>query len=132
MEQLQIFLLLAVRFNYSLIEKITDPLLGNCADEGTVFSLTSLNVTSNDDFRSFLKFNYLSDVPDQNVSDVLELYPDNRRDGSPFNTSVFNAITSQYKRSAAFQGDVVFQAPRRFFVQQRSASQNVWSYRASL
>ena len=105
---------------------------GNCADEGTVFSLTSLNITSNDDFRSFLKYNYLSDVPDQNVSDVMELYPDNRSDGSPFNTSVFNAITSQYKRNAAFQGDVVFQAPRRFFVQQRFASQNVWSYRASL
>lgn len=104
---------------------------GNCADEGTVFSLTSLNITSNDDFRSFLKYNYLSDVPDQNVSDVMELYPDNRSDGSPFNTSVFNAITSQYKRNAAFQGDVVFQAPRRFFVQQRFASQNVWSYQSS-
>lgn len=104
---------------------------GNCADEGTVFSLTSLNITSNDDFRSFLKFNYLSDVPDQNVSDVLELYPDNRNEGSPFNTSIFNAITSQYKRNAAFQGDVVFQAPRRFFVQQRFASQNIWSYQSS-
>lgn len=104
---------------------------GNVADEGTIFALTSLNVTSDDEFREFLKYTYLSDVPDQNVSDVMTLYPSDRSAGSPFNTSIFNAITSQYKRSAAFQGDVSFQAPRRYFVQQRSGYQPVWVYRKS-
>jgi hypothetical protein len=71
----------------------------------------------------------MSNVPDQNVSDVMALYPSDPREGSPFNTSFLNAITPQYKRSAALQGDVVFQAPRRFFVQQRSGNQPVWVYR---
>ncbi|KAF7783931.1 CAZyme family CE10 [Agaricus bisporus var. burnettii] len=104
---------------------------GNVADEGTVFALSSLNVTSDDEFREWLKFSYMSDVPDQNVSDVMELYPSDPSAGSPFNTSIFNAITSQYKRSAALQGDLVFQAPRRFFVQQRSGDQPVWAYQDS-
>jgi hypothetical protein len=103
--------------------------LGNVADEGTIFSLTSLNVTTDDEFREYLGYNYLDDVPDQNVSEVMELYPSDRNAGSPFNTSILNAITPQYKRIAAFQGDAVFQAPRRFFVQQRAASQSIWSYR---
>jgi hypothetical protein len=103
--------------------------IGNVADEGTLFALSSLNVTSNDDFRQWLKFTYMSDVPDQNVSDVMDLYPSDPRQGSPFNTSFLNAITPQYKRSAAVQGDAVFQAPRRFFVQQRSGDQSVWVYR---
>ncbi|PIL29445.1 hypothetical protein GSI_08387 [Ganoderma sinense ZZ0214-1] len=33
-----------------------------------------------------------------------------------------------YKRMAALQGDVVFQAPRRFFLDKRSFKQPAWSY----
>jgi hypothetical protein len=49
-------------------------------------------------------------------------------DGTPFNTSVLNEITPQYKRIAAFQGDVVFQAPRRWFLEHLSGKQKLWSY----
>ncbi|KAF9447550.1 alpha/beta-hydrolase [Macrolepiota fuliginosa MF-IS2] len=101
---------------------------GNVDDEGTVFALSSLNVTDSDEFKAFLDYAYLQHVPDPYVNEILNLYPNDSSAGSPFNTSNINAITPEYKRSAAFQGDVVFQAPRRFFVQQRSGYQPVWSY----
>ncbi len=48
--------------------------------------------------------------------------------GSPFDTSILNAITPQFKRIAAFIGDAVFQAPRRFFINKAASKQKVWSY----
>jgi len=56
-------------------------------------------------------------------------YPQNITQGSPFDTGDSNALTPQFKRIAAFQGDAAFQAPRRFFLQQRSGSQNAWAFR---
>ncbi len=97
-------------------------------DEGTLFAFSSLNVTTNDQFREYLNSTYLVGVPDQDISRILELYPSDPDAGSPFNTSSRYDITPQYKRSAAFQGDAVFQAPRRFFIQQRAGRQPIWSY----
>ncbi|KAI0248237.1 Alpha/Beta hydrolase protein [Lactifluus subvellereus] len=54
------------------------------------------------------------------------------RSGSPFDTDIRNAITPQYKRMAALLGDVMFQVPRRFFLQQRSGKKNTWFYRELL
>jgi len=70
-------------------------------------------------------------VPGATQSDLdrlLELYPANVTKGSPFNTGTNNTLTSQYKRLAAFQGDAIFQAPRRFFLQQRSGKQTTYSF----
>jgi acetylcholinesterase len=57
------------------------------------------------------------------------LYPQNITEGSPFGTGEQNAITPQFKRISAILGDIVFQAPRRFFLQQRSGKQKTYSYR---
>lgn len=48
--------------------------------------------------------------------------------GSPYNTSQLNALTPQFKRFASFQGDVVFQAPRRYFFKVAASTQKIWSY----
>ncbi|KAF8188771.1 hypothetical protein K438DRAFT_1593892, partial [Mycena galopus ATCC 62051] len=49
--------------------------------------------------------------------------------GSPFNTSDQNPLEPQFKQYAAIMGDeVVFQGPRRFFLQHRSDLQETWSY----
>ncbi|RDX41381.1 carotenoid ester lipase precursor [Lentinus brumalis] len=71
-------------------------------DEGTIFASGSFNVTY--------------------------LYPDDPAQGSPFGTGNDDQLAPMYKRMAAFQGDVVFQAPRRFFLEQRSSKQPAWSY----
>ncbi|OCH84264.1 hypothetical protein OBBRIDRAFT_711474, partial [Obba rivulosa] len=67
-------------------------------------------------------------VSETDVSSILGAYPDDITQGSPFNTGVLNAVTPEYKRISALQGDLVFQAPRRFVLQQRSGIQPTWSY----
>ncbi|KAI0072553.1 hypothetical protein K474DRAFT_1604880, partial [Panus rudis PR-1116 ss-1] len=47
---------------------------------------------------------------------------------SPFDTGTNNAIFPEYKRIAALLGDLVFQAPRRLFLDYTASKQNVWSF----
>lgn len=85
--------------------------------------------STNNQTRNYLRSNYLPSASDAQVDQVLQLYPEDPIVGSPFDTGIANAVTPQYKRLAAFQGDLVFQAPRRFFLEQRSGKQNAWSFR---
>ncbi|KAI0694774.1 carotenoid ester lipase precursor [Earliella scabrosa] len=101
---------------------------GDCDDEGTLFSLSNVNVSSEKAVRQYMKTNYIPGISDTDMNNLLKLYPDDIRAGSPFNTGIFNAITSQFKRLAAIQGDLVFTAPRRFFLEQRSSKQPTWSF----
>lgn len=63
---------------------------------------------------------------------MFQAYPSDPTVGSPFDTGSANVITPQFKRIAAIQGDLVFQAPRRFFLQQRSDKQKTWAFRKKL
>ncbi|KAI0683770.1 alpha beta-hydrolase [Cytidiella melzeri] len=100
---------------------------GDCDDEGTLFSL-SQNLTSDEEFRAYVSGNYFPDATPDDIDKILEAYPQDPTEGSPFGTGNLNALTSQYKRVAAFQGDLVFLAPRRFFLQNRSSKQPTWSF----
>ena len=62
------------------------------------------------------------------MDELLTLYPQNVTLGSPYDTGTQNALTPQFKRIASIIGDFVFQAPRRFFLQNVSDKQNVWSF----
>lgn len=61
-------------------------------------------------------------------------YPNDVTKGSPFDTGSLNQLfgNRQYKRVAAFQDDMIFQAPRRFFTEALSNKTDVWVYRKSL
>ncbi|THH17257.1 hypothetical protein EW146_g3519 [Bondarzewia mesenterica] len=101
---------------------------GDCDDEGTLFSLCNLNVTTDQEVHDYMSQIYLPTAPSADIDHLLELYTDNITEGSPFDTGTANALTPQYKRLAALQGDIVFQGPRRFLLQQRSGEQNTWSF----
>ncbi|KAI0322091.1 carotenoid ester lipase precursor [Amylostereum chailletii] len=101
---------------------------GDCDDEGTLFSLANLNITTDAKVHKYLKDIYLPNASDAEIDQILAAYPSDVTQGSPFDTGLFNVLTPQFKRLAAIQGDVVFQAPRRFFLQQRSGKQNTWSF----
>ncbi|KAK0487104.1 carotenoid ester lipase precursor [Armillaria novae-zelandiae] len=101
---------------------------GDCDDEGTLFSLASLNVTTSAEVATYLKTVIFTNISDQDVNTILELYPANPLDGSPYGTGILNVLTPQFKRIASFQGDAVFQAPRRFFLQNLSGKQNIWAF----
>ncbi|KAF7422790.1 hypothetical protein PC9H_010949 [Pleurotus ostreatus] len=101
---------------------------GDCDDEGTLFSLSTLNVTTTTQFRTYIKTFFMPQSTNAELDQMLTHYPSDITQGSPFGTGILNALTPQFKRLAAFQGDAVFQAPRRFFLQQRSGKQNTWAF----
>ncbi|KAF4576970.1 hypothetical protein EYR36_004954 [Pleurotus pulmonarius] len=101
---------------------------GDCDDEGTLFSLSTLNISTAAQFRTYIKTFFMPQSTNTELDQVLAFYPSDLTKGSPFNTGVLNALSPQFKRIAAFQGDFIFQAPRRFFLQQRSGKQNTWAY----
>ncbi|KAJ7765905.1 sterol esterase [Mycena maculata] len=101
---------------------------GNSDDEGTLFALSTTNITTNDEFMSYIHSNYLSKNTPAQITKISMLYPDDPTQGSPFDTGRANACTPQFKRLAAFQGDYVFTGARRIFLEHTSVTQPVWSW----
>ncbi|PAV18605.1 sterol esterase from carbohydrate esterase family CE10 [Pyrrhoderma noxium] len=103
-------------------------IIGDCEDEGTLFSLVQRNITTNGEFLEYVKENYLPQISQEDLEAIGEAYPEDPSQGSPFDTGSSNAVTPQYKRLAAFTGDLIFQAPRRYFLQTVSKTQNAWAF----
>ncbi|KAK0460006.1 carotenoid ester lipase precursor [Desarmillaria tabescens] len=101
---------------------------GDCDDEGTLFSFASLNVTTSAEVATYIKTQISPNISDQDLNTLLDLYPENPLEGSPYGTGILNILTPQFKRIASFQGDAVFQAPRRLFLQNISGKQNIWAF----
>ncbi|KAI0265663.1 alpha beta-hydrolase [Gloeopeniophorella convolvens] len=101
---------------------------GNCDDEGTLFSLSSTNVTTDAEALDYIRETYLPNTAESDLAKLMSLYSSHAAMGSPFDTGNSNAISPQFKRLAAIQGDIIFQAPRRFFVQQRSSKQPTYAF----
>ncbi|KAJ7046422.1 carotenoid ester lipase precursor [Mycena alexandri] len=101
---------------------------GDCDDEGTLFSLSTLNITTDAHFIEYVQSVWIPGATTAQANTLQQLYSSDILDGSPFDTGLLDALTPQFKRLAAFQGDGVFQAPRRFFQQARSGKQNQWSF----
>ncbi|KAJ7651345.1 sterol esterase [Roridomyces roridus] len=113
-----------MRGQYAKVPIIT----GTCEDEGTVFSMSTLNITTNEQFEEYIHSNYLPHATPAQVKRIAELYPQDPAQGSPFDTGDANAITPQYKRLASFQGDYIFTGSRRFLLQQAAKTQPAWSW----
>ncbi|KAF8835874.1 alpha beta-hydrolase [Paxillus ammoniavirescens] len=101
---------------------------GNCDDEGTLFSFSTLNITTDTQFQEYVHSYWFPEAPPTAIQELMGFYSANISEGSPFDTGALNAITPQFKRIAAFQGDVIFQAPRRLLLQHRSGKQPLWTY----
>ncbi|KAF5314859.1 hypothetical protein D9619_007082 [Psilocybe cf. subviscida] len=99
---------------------------GNCDDEGTLFATSTTNITTDADFLNYLQTNY--QIPQAKLAAVAQAYPADVTQGSPFGTGTQNDLTPQYKRLAAVQGDLFFQAPRRFFMQAMSRTQKTYAF----
>jgi len=101
---------------------------GDCDDEGTLFSLSQVNVTTDAELRDYLSEFFLIGISDAQMDEVLTFYPQNVTLGSPYGTGTQNAFTPEFKRIASILGDLIFQAPRRFFLNHSSDKQNTWSF----
>ncbi|KAF8129906.1 Alpha/Beta hydrolase protein [Boletus edulis] len=124
-----VFLRQSIRESLSQGKYLQVPaILGDVDDEGTLFSLTNLNVTTNDEFMEYLQSNFLVGVPQQEIQKVGMVYEEDPTLGSPYGVGTNDTLTPEYKRIASFQGDFYFQAPRRYALQYLSPTQDVWSY----
>ncbi|CAA7264894.1 unnamed protein product [Cyclocybe aegerita] len=101
---------------------------GTCDDEGTLFGLSSLNITTEEQFRQYISSVWLPRIPASELEQLWSLYPSNSASGSPFDTGEKNALTPQFKRVSAFIGDSIQHGPRRFLLQEASKRTKVWSY----
>ncbi|KAJ7205202.1 Alpha/Beta hydrolase protein [Mycena pura] len=101
---------------------------GDCDDEGTLFSFSTTNLTTDAEFLGYIQTIWAPGISTAQLNTLSEVYSSDILDGSPFDTGILNALTPQFKRIAAFQGDAVFQAPRRFFQQSQSGKQNQWAF----
>ncbi|KAI0298095.1 carotenoid ester lipase precursor [Multifurca ochricompacta] len=101
---------------------------GNCDDDGSLFAVSTINISTTADLRGYLKTHLMPKAKDEEIDLLLKYYPDDQRAGCPFDTGLRNALSAQYKRTAALQGDFVFHAPRRFFLKHRGDKQNAWAY----
>ncbi|KAH9175632.1 Alpha/Beta hydrolase protein [Lactarius sanguifluus] len=102
--------------------------IGDCDDEGTLFSLCQTNVTTEAELRTYLSEFFFPNATNSQMDRLLTLYPQDVTWGSPFDTGTQNALTPEFKRIASLLGDFVFQAPRRIFLNNSSEKQNTWSY----
>ncbi|KAI0738668.1 carotenoid ester lipase precursor [Daedaleopsis nitida] len=101
---------------------------GDVIDEATLFSIGSLNVTTDAEFTDFLTQVWFPGASPADVSPVLALYPSDPAAGSPFNTGTANAFSPQFKRIAAVQGDWFFNAPRRQLLTRYSSTQATYTF----
>ncbi|KAG6375209.1 hypothetical protein JVT61DRAFT_3421 [Boletus reticuloceps] len=62
------------------------------------------------------------------IAQLMMYYPSDPSQGSPFDTGNLNVLSPQFKQITAIQGDIIFQAPRRFFLQSQSGKQSIWTY----
>ncbi|KAF9779504.1 carotenoid ester lipase precursor [Thelephora terrestris] len=103
-------------------------LIGNVDDEGTLFALAVANITTDVQVREYVQETYMKGAPEAEVDRVMSLYPNDPTKGSPFNTGDRNLLSPQFKRMAAFIGDMAFIAARRYFAQSRSDKQPVYVF----
>ncbi|KAJ7876493.1 sterol esterase [Mycena olivaceomarginata] len=96
-------------------------LAGMCDDEGTL-------LRTDGEFLDYVHFNYLPETSQDNMAQLARLYPDDPTQGSPFDTGTDNQLTPEYKRLAAFQGDLVITSPRRFLLEKISSTQDAWGW----
>lgn len=121
---------LATQGRYAAVPMIN----GDQEDEGTIFTLFTSNVTTTQDLLEYLATYYFSSATTEQLNALLDTYPQDITQGSPFRTGILNEVYPQFKRISALLGDLVFTLSRRGFLEVTNAinpSVPSWSYLAS-
>ncbi|KAJ7436109.1 hypothetical protein FB451DRAFT_1417661 [Mycena latifolia] len=96
-------------------------------DEGTLFSASTLNITTPDELAPYLKTYYVPGASIAEIEHVLSFYPSDPASGSPFNSLT---RTPSHRNSNVLQQYWVTSRSRAriCFLQTRSELQPTWSY----
>lgn len=109
-------------------------IIGDQEDEGTLFALSQSNITTTEQLRLCIKTIFFLTASDPAIDAILEAYPDDPAQGSPFNTGQLNQVYPQYKRIAAILGDLTFTLARRVYLNHAAQAHPevpFWSYLSS-
>ena len=120
----------AAEGRYHAVPMIT----GDQEDEGTLFALFQLNVSSTDEIIDYLKGRFFHGATIEELTALVETWDDKLSAGSPFRTGFLYDFYRGFKRLAAILGDVTFTLTRRVFLEAtRKSNPDVpsWSYLAS-
>lgn len=105
-------------------------IIGDQEDEGTLFVLTLLNITTTDQVVTYLD-SYFPLASRADIQTLVDAYPQDPAQGSPYYTGDLYALTPQNKRLASMLGDLTFTLTRRATLAAFKAghpSTKVWSY----
>jgi acetylcholinesterase len=69
-------------------------------DEGTLFSVTSANVTTDAQFRTYVRETYSPDITASEMAELAGHYPRDPVVGSPFETGRRNQLTRKFTHYA--------------------------------
>ncbi|RDX42816.1 carotenoid ester lipase precursor [Lentinus brumalis] len=102
-------------------------IIGDTQDEGTLFCLSNLNVTTESELASYLQAFWFPGASSSDIENILKLYPADPAAGSPYNTGLLNAFTPEFKRIAAIGGDF-FHASRRNVLERLSSTHTAYNF----
>ncbi|KAF2223384.1 putative extracellular lipase [Elsinoe ampelina] len=100
---------------------------GSQEDEGTLFSLTTSNISNTAELTTYLQ-SYFPIRGRDLIPGLVATYPDLQSTGSPFRTGILNTIYPEFKRLAAILGDITFTLTRRSYLTRIAPHVPVWSY----
>ena len=86
------------------------------------------DIRTDSQLETYIRTFMFPNITDAEYQTIAQAYPSDITQGSPFGTGALNALTPEFKRLAAFEGDLIFQAPRRLFLNQLSGRQKTWSF----
>lgn len=109
-------------------------IVGDQEDEGTLFGLSTSNLTTKQDVKDYFTDIYFKHASPQQISQIVDAYDNTWDDGSPFRTGPLNNWYPQFKRISAILGDLVFTLTRRLFLETSlkvHPDVKAWSYLAT-
>lgn len=105
-------------------------IIGDQEDEGTLFALFQSNLTTTADLVGYLS-EYFTAAPVADIQGLVDIYPEDPTQGSPYNTGLLYNFYPQFKRLASLLGDATFTLTRRAYLAQISSQVKSWSYLSS-
>ncbi|BGP12869.1 hypothetical protein JCM10213v2_000786 [Rhodosporidiobolus nylandii] len=106
--------------------------MGSVVDEGTRFVDERVE-GGEEEFEEVIKdiFDFTYGAVSSLLEPILAFYPSSPSAGSPYNTGTETfGLSDNYKRLAAFVGDILFQAPRRHFLREtpKDFGEDSWNF----
>ncbi|KAI8457979.1 Alpha/Beta hydrolase protein [Phakopsora pachyrhizi] len=100
---------------------------GDVLDEGTLLAISSYVLRTEEELRDHIS-KRMGRAKKNQIDDILKLWPQDPKLGSPYSSGSKYALTPVYKQYSAILGDLGFVALRRLFLRATSSLIPTWSY----